>query len=69
MKAIVFASVVLLSVGSLCGPVACADTGGPATLNVANTTLVKNGFGQRSKMFLALYELSLIHISEPTRPY
>ena len=59
MKAIVFASVILLGVGSLCGPVAFADTGGPATLNVANTTLVKNGFGQRSKMFLALYEGSL----------
>jgi len=59
MKAIVFASVVLLSLGSLCGHAACADTGGPATLNVANTTLVKNGVGQRSKMFLALYEGSL----------
>ena len=59
MKAIVFASIILLSVGSFYGPVACADTGGPATLNVANTTLVKNGFGQRSKMFLALYEGAL----------
>ena len=59
MKAIVFASVILLSLGSLCGGVACADNGGPATLNVANTTLVKNGFGQRSKMFLTLYEGSL----------
>ena len=52
MKAIVFASVILLSVGAFCGPVACADNGGPATLNVANTTLVKNGFGQRSKICL-----------------
>ena len=59
MKAIVFASVILSSVGSLCGPVACADAGGPATLKVANTKLVKNGVGQRSKMFLALYEGSL----------
>ena len=59
MKAIVFASVILLSLGSLCGGVACADNGGPATLNIANTTLVKNGFGQRSKMFLTLYEGSL----------
>jgi hypothetical protein len=59
MKAIVFASVVLFSVGSLCGPVACADTGGPAKLNVANATLVKNGVGQRSKMFLSLYEGAL----------
>jgi hypothetical protein len=59
MKAIVFASLILLSVGTFCGSVVSADTGGPATLNVANTTLVKNGFGQRSKMFLALYEGSL----------
>ena len=59
MKAIVFACVILLSVGSLCGPAACADTGGPEKLNVANTTLLKNGAGQRSKMFLSLYEGSL----------
>jgi len=50
MKAIVFACVILLTFGSFCGPVACADTGGPATLNVANTTLVKN---------VSLYEGSL----------
>ena len=59
MKAILFVSVVLLSVGSFCVPVACADTGGPDELNVANTTLVKNGFGHRNKLFLTLYEGSL----------
>ena len=64
MKAIVFASVILLSLGSLCGGVACADNGGPATLNIANTTLVKNGFGQRSKMFLT--PVSYTHLTLPT---
>ncbi len=66
MKTIVFACVIFLSVGSLSAPIACADTGGPATLNVANTTLVKNGVGQRSKMFLALYEGALYLQSKST---
>lgn len=59
MKAVVIFSVILLSAGSMFAPAASADNGGPATLNVANTSLVKNGFGDRSKMMLSLYEGTL----------
>jgi len=59
MKAISLASLILLSAVSIGAPVASADNGGPANLNIADTTLVKNGFGERSKMMLSLYEGTL----------
>ena len=36
-----------------------AQTGGPATLAVGETEVVRNGFGSRNKMMLSLYECGL----------
>lgn len=59
MKTIVLACVLFLSVGLLGDSVVSADTAAPATLNVGSAQLIKNGFGERSKMFLSLYEGAL----------
>ncbi|MDA8562924.1 chalcone isomerase family protein [Mariniblastus sp.] len=51
------ASAILLS---LFVPAAQAvERGGPATLKIGQTEVVKNGFGTRNKMMLSLYECSL----------
>ena len=36
-----------------------AQSGGPATLTVGETEVVRNGFGDRNKMMLSLYECGL----------
>ena len=53
---LVFASALLLSL--FIQPVN-AQVGGPATLNIEQTEVVRNGFGSRNKMMLSLYECSL----------
>ena len=52
----VFASLILLSL--FIEPVN-AQVGGPATLNIGQTEIVRNGFGSRNKMMLSLYECGL----------
>ena len=57
---LVFATVLLLglfieSVNAQTG----AQTGGPATFTVGKTKVVRNGFGNRNKMMLSLYECGL----------
>ena len=53
---LVFASVLLFSL--FVEPVN-AQAGGPGTLAIGETNLVRNGFGSRNKMMLSLYEGSL----------
>ena len=53
---LVFASMLLLSL--FIEPVN-AQNGGPATLPIGQTQLVRNGFGSRNKMMLSLYECGL----------
>ncbi|MDB4766207.1 chalcone isomerase family protein [bacterium] len=52
----VFASALLLSL--FITPVN-AQVGGPATFDIGQTEVVRNGFGSRNKMMLSLYECSL----------
>ena len=53
---LVFATVLLLG---LFVESVNAQTGGPAKFTVEGTEVVRNGFGNRNKMMLSLYECGL----------